>query len=203
MVVTKNTINSINRFYIEYIKTCIDDKLFSKVEMQKQICTTTIANKKVLFLLTYKYDSSVDTGYSISGFYYLKQKRSRNNIEIILNVAKDFSYTCLEDLYYMIKSYLIHEIEHHLQNYSVAFREYLPIKNYETDFEYITSPSELEAFIKAMYYLHRKLHTPFNDLIISQSESVSTNPHYQILFRKNLYNYLRKRKDLNIIKSIN
>lgn len=194
----KQTLNSINRHYIQYIKKCIKSKLFRKYEMTKNICECNIAGKNVDFYLTYSKDTKLKSGYIISGFYY----PTKYKVEIIIKFSKDFDFNHLSLLYHSLKSYLIHEIEHHLQNCQVPFREYLPIKDYGTEFEYITATSELEAFTKAMYYLHRNTFIPFKELIISESENVSTNPHYQIIFRKNIYNYLRKRKDLNIIQNI-
>lgn len=166
--------------------------------MTKQICDCKIAGKNVDFYLTYNKDNSLKSGYSISGFYYPTEYK----VEIILKIAKDFDSTCLNDLYHSLKSFLIHEIEHHLQNCKVAFREYLPLKNYKSDYEYITAPSELEAFTKALYYTHRKTEIPFKDILMSESEVVSTDKRLQIIFRQAMYNFLRRRKDLNIIQNI-
>ena len=194
----RQPLNSINNYYILYIKKCIKSKLFRKYEMIKKVCDCDIAGKNVDFYLRYSKDTKIKSGYIISGLYY----PSEYKVEIILKFANDFGVYSLSELYHNLKSYLIHEIEHHLQNCQVPFREYLPIKDYKNEFEYLTATSELEAFTKAMYYIHKKTNQPFRDILMSESENLSTNKQHQIIFRQGIYNFIRRRKDLNIIKNI-
>jgi len=195
----KITLNSINRHYIEYIRECIQYKSFRNYEMIKEICECEIADKNVYFYLNYTKDSKLKEGYIISAFYY------PNELEIHINlvVSKNFNTNCLSILYQHLKSYLIHEIEHHLQNCKVPFREFLPPENYKSNLEYITAPSELEAFTKALYYLHKKTNLPFSKLLLEESSFVSDNEQNQLIFRQGIYNFIIKRKDLNIIQNIN
>jgi hypothetical protein len=194
----KGTLNIINRYYIKYIKKCIKSKLFRKYDMEKNICECEIVGENVDFYITYSKDNTLDYGYLISGLYY----PTKNKIEIVLKVANDFGLEYLDVLNYMLKSYLIHEIEHHLQNCKVPFRELLPIENYESNLEYIMSKSELEAFTKSLYYIHKKTKQPFREILTLESEAISTNKRHQRIFRQEIYNFIRRRKDLNIFKNI-
>lgn len=195
----KTTLNIITRYYIEYIHECIQYKLFRNYEMIKEICRCEIAGKNVDFYLNYTKDNTLKEGYIISAFYYPKEYE----IHIHLGVAKKFNVDCLSILYQHLKSYLIHEIEHHLQNCKVPFREFLPPENYKSNLEYITAPSELEAFTKALYYIHKKTKQPFKILLKEESENISNNKKHQLIFRQGIYNFIRRRKDLNIIQNIN
>jgi hypothetical protein len=195
----KTTLNTITRHYIEYIHECIQYKSFRNYEMIKEICGCEIAGKNVDFYLNYTKDSTLKAGYSISALYYPTEYK----VEIILKITKDFGSSYLTDLYLNLKAYLIHEVEHHLQNCKVPFREFLPPENYKSNLEYITAPSELEAFTKALYYIHRKTKKPFKYILMQESEAISTDKRNQLIFRQGIYNFIRRRKDLNIIQNIN
>ena len=68
--------------------------------------------------------------------------------------------------------------------------------------EYINSPLEIEAFTKHIYYLHRQTKVSFTKLVKKEASFITNDIFLQKRFQKNIFKFLRKRKDLNILLNI-
>jgi len=200
-IVKKSLINNINNNYIKAIKDIYTRNAFMTESQSELICTHTIYGKGVDFYLTFVKNESYY--YKIGAWYYYRQQKNRRyKIVITLNISNNFTTNHYSDIHIRIKACLIHEIEHHLQKLKAPTREHLPRKNYASILDYAKSPSELEACLKHMYFIHKKTKISFIKLIMEEASIISDDESIQDVFISNISNYLMARTDLNLFKGI-
>jgi len=201
-IVQKHIINSINSFYLQTIKEHFNGNMFMNYSMDQLICTYEIYGKKVDFYLSFVKTPGTNFFYKVGAFYFTKQVNRKYKILITINIFDGFNSSHFSEIYFRIKSCLVHEIEHHLQNRKAPTREKLPRKNYKGILEYINAPSEQEAILKHIYFLHKKTGESFTKLLIEEANIVSDNEDIQDIFIANMTKYLINRKDLNLLERI-
>ena len=203
MILCKSHINLINKFYIGFIKDFYKQNQFTGFKQEQWVTTFEIAGAEVDFYLCF--DKQILSGYEhkISADYFYED---RKKIVINLSIYDNFNDECFFHLNYLVKSYLLHEIEHHLQYMNCDGREKLLNQNFTSLKEYICSKSELEAYLKQLYYLHKVTKTSFLELLFLESKNISKmnfkndedKSDIKSLFIGNMIRYIRKRKDLNL-----
>ena len=140
--------------------------------------------------------------YKVGAFYYPNVLNYKNRISITITLYDLFDETCFFDVYERVRVGVVHEIEHHLQKVKFPFRESLAKKEFENNEAYINDPSEIEAYAKQLYSLHKQSKQSFYKLLIEEADSVAHNEKEHDLFIANIIEFLVKRKDLNLFKNI-
>lgn len=202
MSVKKSIINSINKLYMQFIKEYYYTKQFEATKMEVLVDTQEIAGKKIDFLLNFNKKDNGEFSYNVGAFYYNTQLNRKYRISITCTISDDFNELSFQDLNLRVKGVLHHEIEHHLQKVKFPFREKLPRKDYLTPEDYVNNPSEIEAYLKHLYVMHKKSKVNFSQLLFEEAEAVSLNEDIQLLFIKNIINFIAKRNDLNLYNNI-
>jgi hypothetical protein len=193
----------ITKVYLSTIKEYYETNQFVNCEMQKLVTTYEIKGRKIDFYLTFSKKRGADFGHQIGGLFYPKQQKNRRySIEITLKINKDFNPRCYSDVNIRIHSCLVHEVEHYLQKIKFPYREKLPRCNYKTTEDYINSLSEIEAYTKMLYFIHKKTKVSFCKLLAEEAENISDDEDLQTLFMDNITQFIMKRKDLNLLKNI-
>lgn len=188
---------------MSYIKECYENNQFVSCEMEKLVTTYEIKGRQIDFYLNFSKKKNGSTGHQIGGLFYpTQQKNRRYKIAVTLVVYKHFNPVCYSDVNLRIHSCLIHEVEHYLQKIKFPYREKLPRLDYETPKDYINSFSEIEAYTKMLYFIHKKTKVSFCKLLLEEAENISDDEDLQTLFMDNITNFILKRKDLNLIKNI-
>lgn len=198
MIVKKSVINAISKAYLLKIKECYNDNKFTERKDNIIITSHSVFNKDIIFKLAIKQTNNDDV-FKIGAFYYHRPVRGKFKIKITLFVNPDFEEFYFEEVLFRIKAYLIHEIEHHLQRNKAPFREKLPLSDYEDYEEYISAPSELESYIKQIYYLGKYSKRGFYRELLEESFNISEDEEIRTKFIMNIIKYLSKRKDLNYV----
>jgi hypothetical protein len=201
-IVQKHIINSTNSLYFKTIIGLLKANAFMNHSMEQLISTHQIYGKKVDFYLSFIKTPGTNFSYKVGAFYFPKQVNRKYKILITINISDSFRTKQFSEVHFRIKACLVHEIEHHLQNRKAPTREKLPRKNYKGILEYINAPSEQEAILKHLYFLHKKTGISFTKLLIEEADIVSDNEDIQDIFIRNMTKYLINRKDLNLLKRI-
>ena len=194
MILKKSIVSNINRKLISKLKDLIIIHYGHNKQINREfiICEEHVYGKrKIRFLLVYNQSDNKD--YTIKGEYCLSKGISY--ITIYFTNGNKFDFTDFSKLYFEIKGILYHEIEHHLQRLQVPFREKLKSLDCNT-IEYVYSPSELEAYLKELYFLSKKTNKNLSALIDSTSNIFDEG--FREIFINNMRSYIKKRKDLNI-----
>ncbi len=207
MIVKKSIISEINRKLIKKIKELIvinygqnnierefiicDEPLYTgKTKNASKILLK--LKKKVQFKLIYN-QSVEEQPYSIAGEYLID--RGAPCVVVYFSTCCKFDFSLFSELYFNIKGLVYHEIEHHLQRLKIPFREKITRYNDDT-LEYVNSPSELEAYLKELYFISSKTNYSLSTLICSTSEIFEEKLRQP--FISSMFKYIEKRKDLNI-----
>ena len=206
MIIQKNVINSINKAYMNVIKELYQTNKNTDATNQYIIYDTIIADKRVEFRLTCKQQSSGDQPniYIAWAKYTPWQIKRKYTVEIFLDLNNDL----MNPIYFgeinlRVKSLIYHELEHHLQRIKTPFRAFLDLKAYTgKDDDYVNSDAEIEAYSKQYYFIHKKSKVGFSTLVDSESKNISNDPLLQLRFKKRIYKFLRRRKDLNLLLNI-
>ena len=202
MGVKKSLINSINKLYLQYIKDCYQNEEFSTTNMEVLLCTVDILDRKVDFYLEFKFNPNSIYAYSSGALYYHKKVNGKYRIVINCTISKSFNETFYTDLNLNIKSLLHHEIEHHLQKAKMPFREKLPELEYPTIMDYVNSSSEIEAYTKQLYLVHKKTKINFTKLLVEEANKIIKKEEVQDAFISNVISFIVKRNDLNLFNNI-
>lgn len=192
----------ITKVYLSTIKEYYENNQFVGHNMEKLITTYEIKGRHIDFYLNFTKKAG-NFGHQIGGLFYPKQQKNRRYaIEITLKISKDFNPRCYSEVNLRIHSCLIHEVEHYLQKIKFPYREKLPRYDYKTTKDYINSLSEIEAYTKMLYFIHKKSKVNFSKLLIEEAENITDDEDLQILFMDNIINFIIRRKDLNLLKNI-
>lgn len=193
----KTIINAVTKYYMFAIKEYYLNNLFSDCRKQVLIAECDLHYKIEFYLEFYKgYDNNIG---DISASYH----PYTNPYKIILTFVthKLFSEKSLYNLYPYIKGALVHEIEHHLQNIKFPFREDLNVHCHKT-IDYINSISEIEAYSKELYSLHKQTKESFHKILTQEAYNITDNEEETNIFISNIVSFLTRRKDLNLFANI-
>lgn len=185
---------------MDFIKEIYFEDKIRTQKKEKVIKEIEICGKIVSFILLYK-KVNREGDFASVALYYPRLEKGKYKIEISLTFYNDFGQSSFRDIYFRLKNFLYHEIEHHYQKMRVPFREKLPKRNYLNLKDYLNSKSEIEAYSKSLYYIHKKTKISFTDLLIEECR-ISYSENMQDLFISNVFDYLLNRKDLNLFKNI-
>jgi len=205
MLVKKSLINYINNKFLGKIKELIIINYGKDISLEKHVlCSMKILNKKVEFVLNYL-QIEEENCYWVEGSYTPNIKHNRKCvINITINLHRELGFEFFQEIYFRIKSVLIHEIEHHLQHLNAPFREKIDLNAYSGNtIDYINSPAEMESFTKEYYFLSKKTGINFTKIVDKYSDLMCLGENEQKLFKLRLYKYIKQRKDLNILNNLN